>query len=257
MILAAQNLSLVRGDVRVVESLSAVLEPGSITAITGPNGAGKSSALMGLAGLLAPCAGEVTLDGQSLAALHPRDRAKAIGYLPQSPDIAWDVAAEALVALGRLPWRDRGTEAVETALAALDLVALRHRPVSRLSGGERARVLLARVLAGAPRWILADEPLAALDLAHQLALIAHLKACAAKGQGVVVVLHDLALAMNHADRVLVLHEGKLIADGPPQHALAREVIAQVWGVSARWLGEPGGLALVAGAWPEQTESNRR
>lgn len=253
MTLAARNLSLVRGGVRVVESLSALLEPGHITAITGPNGAGKSSALLGLAGLLAPSAGDVTLDGVSLATFPPRARAQAIGYLPQSPDIAWDVAVEALVALGRLPWRDRGTKAVEAALAALDLDALRHRPVSRLSGGERARALLARVLAGEPRWILADEPLAALDLAHQLHLIAHLKACAARGQGVVVVLHDLALAMNHADRVLVLDRGRLIADGPPQQALAPEVIAQVWGVAARWLGEPGSLALMAKSWPEQAE----
>lgn len=244
--LAAESLVLLRGGRVVVENLSARLAPGEITAIVGPNGAGKSSLLLGLAGLLAPAAGAVTLAGQSLAACHPRTRAQAIGYLPQSPDIAWDVAVEALVALGRLPWRDRGTAEIAAALAALDLEALRHRPVSRLSGGERARVLLARVLAGTPRWILADEPLAALDLAHQLALIAHLKTCAAAGQGVVVVLHDLALAMNHADRVLVLRNGCLVAMGPPRDALQPEVIAQTWGVTARWLGAPGRMGLVTG-----------
>lgn len=242
--LAAENLTLTRGGVRVMENLSAALTPGTITAIVGPNGAGKSSLLLGLAGLLAPEAGRVTLDGNDLAALHPRTRAQAIGYLPQDPAIAWDVAVAALVALGRLPWRDRGAAQVEAALAALDLAPLRHRPVSQLSGGERARVLLARVLAGEPRWILADEPLAALDLAHQLALIAHFKACAAAGQGVVVVLHDLAIAMNHADRLLVLQHGHLIADGPPAQALAPEVIAQGWGVNARWVGEAGAQALV-------------
>jgi len=135
---------------------------------------------------------------------------------------------------------------VEAALCALALEPLRHRPVSQLSGGERARVLLARVLAGEPRWILADEPLAALDLAHQLSLIAHFKACARSGQGVVVVLHDLAVAMNHADRVLVLKDGRLIADGLPETALAADVIAQGWGVAARWLGDAGERALVAG-----------
>jgi iron complex transport system ATP-binding protein len=246
MMLAADNLALERGGVRVAESLTAALAPGTITAIVGPNGAGKSSLLLGLAGLLAPACGRVTLDGQDLAALPPRARAQAIGYLPQTPDIAWDVAVESLVALGRLPWRDRGTAEVEVAIAALDLAALRQRPVSRLSGGERARVLLARVLAGAPRWILADEPLAALDLAHQLSLIAHLKACARAGQGVVVVVHDLAHAMNHADRVLVLDRGALVADGPPANALAPDVIARVWGVRARWLGEPGTMALQVG-----------
>jgi iron complex transport system ATP-binding protein len=246
MTLAAENLALDRGGVRVVERLCAALTPGQITAIVGPNGAGKSSLLLGLAGLLDPAEGSVTLDASALSALPPRLRAQAIGYLPQSPDIAWDVAVESLVALGRLPWRDRGGAEVAAALAALSLEPLRQRRASQLSGGERARVLLARVLAGTPRWILADEPLAALDLAHQLNLIAHLRACAAGGQGVVVVLHDLGLAMNHADRVLVLKDGRLIADGPPAAALSPAVIAQAWGVSARWLGEPGARALVTG-----------
>jgi iron complex transport system ATP-binding protein len=244
MTLTAENITLVRGGRAVVEGLSASLAPGQITAIVGPNGAGKSSLLLGLAGLLAPVAGQVMLDGAALSALAPMQRAKAIGYLPQSPEIAWDVAVENLVALGRLPWRDRGTAAVEAALEALALEPLRHRPASQLSGGERARVLLARVLAGEPRWILADEPLAALDLAHQLGLIAHLGACAQGGQGVVVVLHDLAIAMNHADRVLVLKEGHLVADGLPQTALAPDIIADVWGVSAAWLGAPGQQGLV-------------
>jgi iron complex transport system ATP-binding protein len=246
MSLVADTLTLVRGGRSVVTGLSAELQPGTITAILGPNGAGKSSALLGLAGLLAPAAGGVTLDGAPLAALTPRGRAQAIGYLPQTPDIAWDVATETLVALGRLPWRDRGTGEVEAAMAALDLGSLRHRPVSQLSGGERARVLLARVLAGTPQWILADEPLAALDLAHQLGLIAHLKGCAGSGQGVVVVLHDLAIAMNHADHVLVLKDGALIAQGPPRAALTPQVIAQVWQVSAEWIGEPGAMALAVG-----------
>jgi iron complex transport system ATP-binding protein len=101
-------------------------------------------------------------------------------------------------------------------------------------------------LAGEPRWILADEPLAALDLAHQLALLARLGEAARAGAGVVLVLHDLALAMNHADRVLVLREGCLAADGAPEEALSEQAIAQVWGVRARWLGEPGARALVAG-----------
>jgi iron complex transport system ATP-binding protein len=253
--LEARDLTLTRGGARVVEGLSAALNPGEITAIVGPNGAGKSSLLLGLAGLLAPTSGEVALGGASLAQLHPRARAQKVGYLPQSPDIAWDVSAERLVALGRLPWRDRGADAIAAAIAAMDCEGLRHRPVSRLSGGERARVLLARVLAGEPRWILADEPLAALDLAHQLGLIAHLRACAEAGQGVVVVLHDLALAMNHADRVLVLEEGRLIADGAPEEALAPDVIARVWGVTARWLGEPGALALSKGKGPDPVPPN--
>lgn len=220
------------------------LHPGELTAICGPNGAGKSSLLASLAGL--EPAGEVRLAGVSLAAMPPRERARGIGFLPQSAEVAWDVAVETLVGLGRLPWGDADPAAIGAALAALDLEPLRARPVSRLSGGERARALLARVLAGTPRWLLADEPLANLDLAHQLALLAHLRRLAGQGLGVAVVLHDLAHAMNHAGRVVVLDGGRIVADGPPETALAAGVIARVWQVNARWLGEPGARALVAG-----------
>ncbi|GMN03673.1 ABC transporter ATP-binding protein [Erythrobacter sp. MTPC3] len=246
MTLSARSLSLERGGVRVLHGVSADLQPATITAIVGPNGAGKSSLLLALAGLLSPSEGEAALDGQTLSAIAAQDRAKALGFLPQSAEIAWDVAAENVVALGRLPYRDAGREAIESAITALSLEPLRHRPASQLSGGEKARVLLARVLAGEPRWILADEPLAALDLAHQLNLIAHLKACASApaGQGVVIVLHDLALAMNHADRVLVLHDGRLVAEGAPADALSEQTIAAVWDVEARWIGRAGQRALV-------------
>lgn len=248
MTLALENLSLIRGGARVVSDVSARLEPGQVTAIVGPNGAGKSSLLMALAGLLEPASGSVSLDGRALARIQPRERARAIGYLPQDSDVAWDVAVETLVALGRLPHGgiksgDNGSEPIDSAIHALALEELRHRPVSTLSGGEKARVLLARVLAGNPQWILADEPLAALDLAHQAALVGHLKQGAASGAGVVIVVHDLATAMNHADRVLVLSEGRLSADAAPAQALTPDTIARVWGVGAEWLGYPGQHAL--------------
>jgi iron complex transport system ATP-binding protein len=246
--LVAQDLGVERGGRCVVHPLGFELEPGTITAICGPNGAGKSSLLLALAGLLPSAMGAVRLGDATLGALHPGERARALGYLPQGNDIAWDVSVESLVALGRHPHGDArgaaGREAIAAALAATGIEALAARPVSRLSGGEKARALLARVLAGQPQWILADEPLAALDLGHQVNLIAHLKSCARGGQGVVIVLHDLAQAMNHADRVLVLSEGELIADGAPGHALAGEVIAKGWGVKARWIGEPGARALI-------------
>lgn len=238
-VIAALDLSVVGR----LHGISAALEPGRITAICGPNGAGKSTLLQCLAGLIDPDGGEVRLGGAPLP--HGRERARQIGYLPQTGEIAWDLSVAALAGLGRLPHRDRGETAVAGALAALDLTRLADRPVSTLSGGERARVLLARVLAGEPDWILADEPLAALDLAHQLVLLARLREAAAQGAGVVLVLHDLALAMNHVDRVLVLDKGRVAADGAPEQALAEETIEQVWGVTARWLGETGGRALVA------------
>lgn len=229
-----------------LDGVSTALRPGEVTAICGPNGAGKSTLLECLAGLLPPQRGTVVLDGAPLATLLPRERARAIGYLPQDGEIAWDLSVRNLVALGRLPHGDRGEAQVDAALAALDLEPFSNRPVSTLSGGEKARALLARVLAGEPRWILADEPLAALDLGHQLALVAHLRKAARDGAGVVLVLHDLALAINHADRVLVLDKGRLAADASPEVALDPALIERVWGVPARWLGEPGERALIAG-----------
>ena len=229
-----------------LDSVSAVLRPGEVTAICGPNGAGKSTLLAALAGLLEPTGGTVTLDAGPLADWPTRQRAQALGYLPQTAEIAWDIDVATLAGLGRLPWRTSASEdsaAVAAALATLDLQHLATRPVSQLSGGERARALLARVLAGQPRWILADEPLASLDLAHQAALLATFRALANTGIGVLLVLHDLARARNWADRVLVLEHSRLVADGAPGEALSEAVIAEVWGVKARWLGEAGTLAL--------------
>lgn len=242
MSLAAQNLCL---DGRL-DGVSLTLNPGEVTAICGPNGAGKSSLLSCLAGLLVPQRGALALDGAPLATLSPRDRARALGYLPQQGEVAWDMSVETLAGLGRLPWNAGAAAdqaAVDAALAGLDLQHLRARPMSQLSGGEQARVLLARVLAGEPRWLLADEPLANLDLAHQLSLLRQFRALAGHGTGVVLVLHDLAQAMNHADRVVVLDGGALAADGPPEQALSEAVIGQVWKVQAKWLGEPGNRAL--------------
>jgi iron complex transport system ATP-binding protein len=238
--LAARSLTVARR----LTDVTASLESGKITAICGPNGAGKSTLLQCLAGLIEPHDGDVRLGNAPLP--QGRERARRIGYLPQTGEVAWDLSVAALAGLGRLPHGDRGEPQVAAALSTLDLTHLADRPVSTLSGGERARALLARVLAGEPGWILADEPLAALDLAHQLALLARLREAADRGTGVVLVLHDLALAMNHADRVLVLDQGRVAADSPPEQALAVETIERVWGVRARWLGEPGGRALVAG-----------
>jgi iron complex transport system ATP-binding protein len=220
------------------------LQPGRVTAIVGPNGAGKSTLLAALAGLIA---GEVTLDERPLAAMSSRNRAQAIGFLPQGSDVAWNLSVATLARLGRLPHRtsrDVDDRAVAQALSDMALADLALRPVGTLSGGERARVLLARVLAGEPDWVLADEPLASLDLGHARALLAHFRRLADAGKGVALVLHDLAQAMNHADQVIVLDKGRVASVGLPDQSLDPAVIARVWGVEARWLGETGARALV-------------
>ncbi len=218
--------------------VSATFAPGTITAICGPNGAGKSTLLAALAGLLPLDAGSA-----SAAAMPANERARRIGFLPQTGEVAWNLSVQALVGLGRLPHGDNAAEPVEQALAALDLTHMGQRPIATLSGGERARALLARVLAGQPQWILADEPLAALDLAHQRSLLGHLRSAADQGAGVVLVLHDLPLAMNYADHVLVIYDGKLVTHDAPEQALSEQVIADVWKLPARWLGEKGARGL--------------
>lgn len=222
---------------------------GRVTAICGPNGAGKSTLIRLLAGVLEPTGGEALMDGVRLRDMHPKARAREVGYLPQEPQIAWDLSARNLVWLGRLAHGDARREPVDAALAAMGLEALADRPVSTLSGGERARVLLARVLAGEPRCILADEPFASLDLAYQASLAQHLRTQAHEhGRAVVVVVHGLSLAHNLADRVLLLKDGMLHAEGPPEYALSQENLRAVFGVEACWLGEPGAkvLSLAAG-----------
>lgn len=227
-----------------LNEVSVTLAPGQVTAIVGPNGAGKSTLLSALAGLIP---GNVTLNDRPLSAMPALERAQAIGFLPQGSDVVWNLSVETLVRLGRLPHRTSrpvDDAAVAQALADMAIAPLAGRAVGTLSGGERARVLLARVLAGAPRWILADEPLASLDLAHACALLAHFRRLADAGTGVALVLHDLAQAMNHADQVIVLDHGRIVTAGVPDEALDQTTIARVWGVDAHWLGAPGARALV-------------
>lgn len=235
--LAVDALTLTLGGQRVLDRVSARFQPGKVTAVLGPNGAGKSSLLACLAGLRQPDSGRVLLGGQPRDALPGRDLAWRIGLLPQVAEVHWDVTVATLVALGRYPHRGRwgaspaDEAAVAAAMAATDVARFATRPVSALSGGERARVLLARVLAGDPQWLLADEPLANLDPAHQHDALDCLRAVAATGAGVVLVLHDLNHALRVADQVLLLANGQVIAHGPPADVLTPACIRDTYGVT--------------------------
>lgn len=236
-VLAASGLTVRFGGRAVLQSVDVVFEPGRVTALLGPNGAGKSTLLACLAGLRAPDDGVATLDGTEIVKLERRDRGRRIGLLPQSPDVHWDVDVTTLVELGRFPhsagWGRSAADiaAVERAIAVTDVEVLRHRIVPTLSGGERSRVLLARVLAGEPAWLLADEPLASLDPAHQLDVLAVLKASAAAGAGVVVVLHDLNHALHVADDTVLLRDGRIVAAGAAAAVLTEARIAETYGVA--------------------------
>ncbi len=239
-LLQIDGLSLARGKRTVVHDVSLTVGQGERIALVGPNGAGKSSVIQAICGLLKPSAGRICIDGSDLLTLKPRARAAAMAYLPQDGTVAWNIPAIEVVALG-LPFLN-ADEVEARARAALDEVeaaALAHRGVAELSGGERARVLLARVLASGAQILLADEPVAGLDPDGQLLALERLGARATAGQSVIASLHDLSLAARFADRVIVMHQGRVVADGPPRQALPADILAQVFGVTGRWLGEEG------------------
>jgi iron complex transport system ATP-binding protein len=237
MTLAVNKLTLKHGSKAVLSDLSATFPRGKVSVILGPNGAGKTSLIRSIVGLMPPASGEVMIEGQPLAALPLIERARRIGYLPQDSSPAWNVTVRELIGLGRLPHRSRfagpseaDEAAIDAALAATDTSTFAARTVDALSGGERARVMLARVLAGEPEWLIADEPLANLDPAHQLDVLALLRAQAFRGTGVIAVLHDLTHAARVADHIILLTEGRLVAAGTVNETLTAEAIAKTFGV---------------------------
>jgi len=237
MRIEAEKIDVTRGGRRVLAEVSMALAPGRVTGIVGPNGAGKSTLIRALAGLQPLASGRIMLDGRPLADLSAEERALRIAYLPQDRTVHWPLAARRVVALGRLPHRKgRSGEsagdatAIEAAMAAMDVAGLAERPVLELSGGERARVLLARALAQESPIVLADEPTAGLDPAHALDLFGHLGRLALDGRAIAVVLHDLSLAARFCHEIVVLSEGRVAAAGPAADVLRAGTLTPVFGV---------------------------
>lgn len=237
MELSIEELTVRLGSRTVLHQVSAKLRLGRVTALLGPNGAGKSSLLRAMLALIPAETGCVRLDVADVGRLDPKDRARRLGYLPQSGELAWNIPARHIVELGRAPHRspfaalsgvDRA--AVDEAMALTDTTQFATRLADELSGGERARVMLARALAGRPDWLLADEPLASLDPSHQVDMLDRLRGLAGRGRGVVIVLHDLSHAARIADDVLLLREGRTVASGPVEEVLNPDVLKQAFGV---------------------------
>lgn len=239
MMLRAERATVKLGGRAVLKDFSTVIGPGEFVAVVGPNGAGKSTALKLMAGLISPETGGVTLDGTPIAEIAAKERAKRLAYLPQDRTVHWPLAAERVVALGRLPHRSfaagesqRDRDSVAAAMARMDVSQFADRSVTTLSGGERARVLVARALAQEADILIADEPAAGLDPAHVLALFNEFARLSRDGHGVLTALHDLSLALRFATRVILLRDGLCLADGQPAHVLSKQNVARAFGVDA-------------------------
>jgi iron complex transport system ATP-binding protein len=248
-ILTITGVSAAFGRRAVLHDVTLKVAPGEFVAVIGPNGAGKSTLLKAIAGLV-PIAGTIAIGGTPLPRLSLAERARRVAYLPQGHVFHWPLPVADIVALGRLP-RGAGADlsaadaaAVATAMQATGIAEHATRPVTTLSGGERARVAVARVLATEAPLILADEPTASLDPRYQLVVVDILRRHAAAGGTVIAVLHDLGLAARSADRMVILDFGRVVAEGPPRYVLTTDQLAKTFGVHAEIVQAHGASVVV-------------
>jgi len=227
------------GSRSIVSGISAELAAGSLIGIIGPNGAGKSTLIRALMGLLPLSGGSVRIDGQPIAEIGRQAMAQRLAYLPQGQVLHWPLTVERMVALGRLPHltpfsrlSHNDHAVIEQAMERADVIHLRGRDATELSGGERARAMLARALAVGAQGLVVDEPLASLDPGHQIDVMELLAHEARGGALVVAVLHDLTMAARYCSRLLLIDEGKLVADGTPAQVLTAERLTAVYGITA-------------------------
>ncbi|WP_425462496.1 ABC transporter ATP-binding protein [Martelella lutilitoris] len=251
MLLGAENLTVRIGGRAIIDNVALSVGHGELVGLIGPNGAGKTTLLKACLGLIR-AAGDVQLMDRPLARMTPLERARAVAYLPQDHEIAWAVAVRHIVGLGRQPWRDcsafgdyAGGQIVARAMARMGVEGLAERRANTLSGGERARVLIARALAQATPLLIADEPVAGLDPAHQIALMEVFASLLNEGRSVVCSLHDLGLAARWCTRLVVLSQGCVVADGPPSAVLRPEILRRVYGVEAFFGHADGGPVVMA------------
>jgi iron complex transport system ATP-binding protein len=244
-----RGVDLSIGGRRLLHGVDLAVEPGELVALIGPNGAGKSTALSVLAGDVRPDAGDVRIDGREAASIRISELGRLRSVLLQQKGVAFSYPVRDVVAMGRMPWSrtpqsDADDEIVADALRRTDIEHLADRDVTTLSGGELARVALARVVAQRCRVVLLDEPTDALDIGHQEQVLALAASLAADGCAVLAVLHDLGLAAAYADRVVLIAGGRVLADGPPRDVLTGDLLTGVYAHPIEVFDHPGTGALL-------------
>ena len=245
MKLEVQGVSVEKEGRAILDRVDMRLHENELVGVLGPNGAGKSTLLRVLAGLELPSGGSIHLDGQSIDTMDASERARMVGYLPQKTPVSWPLSVERVVALGRLPHGDhtQGNASIERAMEMTETADLRDRSISTLSGGERMRVLVARLLAVESPVLLVDEPIAALDPHFQLEFMELFRSQAHAGRGVMLVMHDLTLASRFCDRVVLLSDGQVAGDGLPGAVLTESLLRESYGVEVQ-AGTIGGERYV-------------
>lgn len=232
-VLSAKGASLERDGTTICCDVDLTFQGGQFVTIVGPNGAGKSSLLALLAGDLEPASGDVELDGIRLSVIEPIELARRRAVLSQSNTVAFPFTVSEVVTMGRYPWTAQSSAAtdqrvVTNSMEATDVAHLARRRITTLSGGEAARVALARVLAQETPIVLLDEPTASLDIKHQEMVFDLLRARAAAGSLIVMVVHDLEAAAAISDRLILMNAGRVVADGRPAEVLSSEVLSDVY-----------------------------
>jgi iron complex transport system ATP-binding protein len=245
MSLVVAGITVRAGSTTLVDDAGFTAPAGALTALLGPNGAGKSTLLRAVAGIERPAAGRVEFEGDDLLALPRRERARRLALVEQEASTELPLTVRAVVGLGRTPFesllggRDPdAAAAIEDAMQTAGVAGFATREFTTLSGGERQRVMLARVLAQQPRILLLDEPTNHLDVSAQLEVLDLLGTLAAAGTTVVAALHDLTLAASHADAVVVMSRGRVVAAGPTAKTLTPKLVRAVYGVDAKWIENP-------------------
>ncbi|MEM7114891.1 MAG: ABC transporter ATP-binding protein [Chloroflexota bacterium] len=244
--LTAKELSLGYDDQVIIEQLSTLIEPGKITALVGPNGCGKSTLLKGLARLLKPKHGNVLLDGDSIRKMPTKELAKQLGILPQGPSAPEGLTVYELVAQGRYPhqgffqqWSAEDEKISREAIALTNMVEFADRPLDTLSGGQRQRAWIAMSLAQRTPILLLDEPTTFLDIGFQLEVMEIVERLNRdRGMTILLVLHDLNQAARYSDRMIVLQQGEIVADGTPHEVLTAGLLTAVFNVHANILTDP-------------------